>query len=52
MMRLSQLQFLDKGRLPADLSSALVIDSNNLDRLQTRIKELQIEKSSEKKLFK
>jgi hypothetical protein len=51
-MKLNQLQFLDNGHLPSDLSNALVIDSNNLDRLQARIKELQIEKASEKKLFK
>lgn len=52
IMRLSQLQFLNNGHLPNDLSSALVIDSNKLDRLQNRIKELQVEKASEKKLFK
>lgn len=51
-MRLNQLQFLDKNHLPADLSSALVFDSKNLDRLQSRIKELQVEKAAEKKLFK
>lgn len=51
-MRLSQVQFLDKGRLPSDLSEALAFDSNNLDRLQSRIKELQVEKASEKKLFR
>ena len=51
-MRLNQLQFLDKGRLPNDLSNALAFDSNNLISLQSRIKGLQQEKSSEKKLFK
>jgi hypothetical protein len=51
-MRLGQLQFLTNSHLPNDLSNALVIDSTNLDRLQNRIKELQVEKASEKKLFK
>ncbi len=51
-MRLNQLQFLENGRLPNDLSNALAFDSTNLTRLQSRIKELQHEKSTEKKLFK
>jgi hypothetical protein len=51
-MRLSQIQFLDKGKLTADLSSALAFDSHNLDKLQVRIKDLQHEKAQEKKLFR
>ncbi|CAF0711556.1 unnamed protein product [Brachionus calyciflorus] len=51
-LRLSQIQFLNKGRLPADLSEALAFDAKNLDRLQSRIKELEVEKAAEKKLFK
>ena len=51
-MRLNQLQFLGDGRLPADLSEALVFDSKNLEKLQERIKELKQEKEAEKKLFK
>ena len=51
-IRLNQLQYLEKGKLPNELSDALVFDSRNLDRLQGRIKELQSEKVSEKKLYK
>jgi hypothetical protein len=51
-MRLNQLQYLSKGRLPADLAESLAFDSKNLDRLQSRIKELQEEKFKEKELFK
>jgi hypothetical protein len=51
-MRLNQIQFLDKGKLPADLSNALTFDSHNLDKLQVRIKDLQHEKAHEKKLFR
>lgn len=51
-LRLNQIQFLEKGKLPADLSKALAFDSKDLDRLENRIKELQIEKHTEKKLFK
>ncbi|RNA43265.1 cilia- and flagella-associated 44-like [Brachionus plicatilis] len=52
IMRLAKIQFLNKGRFPSDLSQALAFDANNLDRLQTRIKELEVEKAAEKKLFK
>lgn len=51
-LRLSQIEFLKNGRLPADLSAALAFDSRDLDRLHRRIKELQAEKAAEKKLFK
>lgn len=51
-LRLSQIEFLKDGVLPADLSAALAFDSKDLDRLHRRIKELQIEKATEKKLFK
>jgi hypothetical protein len=51
-MRLNQIQFLDKGKLPADLSSSLAFNSDNLDKLQVRIKDLQHEKAHEKKLFR
>lgn len=52
MLRLNQIQFLENGKLPADLSKALAFDSHDLDRLKNRIKELQNEKHTEKKLFK
>lgn len=52
ILRMAQIQFLNKGRFPSDLSQSLAFDSQNLDRLQTRIKELEAEKASEKKLFK
>lgn len=51
-MRLNQLQYLEDGRLPNDLSQALAFDSQNLGSLQVRIKELQTEKAQEKKMFK
>jgi cilia- and flagella-associated protein 44 len=51
-MNFNQIQMMDKGYLPADLTRALVFDSRNLDNLQNRIKELQIEKINEKKRFK
>ncbi len=51
-LRLNQLQYLKNGVLPADLSETLAFDAHNLDRLQSRIRELQDEKFAEKKLFK
>lgn len=51
-MNFNQIQMMEKGYLPADLSHALVFDSRNLDNLQNRIKELQVEKINEKKRFK
>lgn len=51
-LRLSQIEFLKDGRLPADLSASLAFDSRDLDRLHRRIKELQVEKVAEKKLFR
>ncbi len=51
-MRLQQLQFLESKKLRNNLTDALAFDSKNLVRLQNRIKELQIEKSAEKKSFK
>ena len=51
-MRFDQIQLMEKGYLPTDLTDALVFDSRNLDRLQERIKELQAEKINEKKRFK
>jgi hypothetical protein len=51
-MRLHQLQYLKNEKLPNDLSNALAFDASNLVRLQARIKELQQEKATEKKLFK
>ena len=51
-MRLQQLQFLESKKLRNNLTDALAFDSKNLVRLQNRIKELQVEKSAEKKSFK
>ena len=51
-LNFNQLQLTEKGYLPSDLSEALVFDSRNLERLQSRIKELQTEKLTEKKTFK
>lgn len=51
-LRLNQIEFLKDGRLPADLSASLAFDSRDLDRLHNRIKELQVEKTAEKKLFR
>lgn len=52
MLRLNQIEYLKDGRLPSDLSASLAFDSRDLERLQRRIKELQVEKAAEKKLFK
>lgn len=51
-LRLNQIEFLKDGRLPADLSASLAFDSRDLERLHNRIKELQVEKATEKKLFR
>ncbi|KAJ3162408.1 Cilia- and flagella-associated protein 44 [Geranomyces michiganensis] len=44
-LRLHQLQYLEKGALPSDLSGALVFMNQGLVRLRRRIKELQQEKA-------
>ncbi|KAJ3023852.1 Cilia- and flagella-associated protein 44 [Thoreauomyces humboldtii] len=44
-LRLHQLQHLERGALPADLSGALVFMNQGLTRLRSRIKELQQEKA-------
>lgn len=51
-MRFDQIRFMEKGYLPSDLTEALVFDARNLDRLQERINELQVEKVNEKKRFR
>ena len=51
-LNFDQIQYVEKGFLPADLKDALVFDFRNLERLQNRIKELQVEKHTEKKRFK
>ncbi|XP_076020168.1 cilia- and flagella-associated protein 44 [Genypterus blacodes] len=50
-LRLHQIEFLTNGSVPKDLSSALVLDWTELNRLQERIKELQIEKSQQRDLY-
>ncbi len=52
ILRLNQIQFLSQGHLPADLFESLAFDSKNLEKLENRIKELQIEKANEKKQFR
>jgi hypothetical protein len=52
MLRLDQIQFLKNNYIPADLSEALAFDSSNLEKLENRIRELQVEKLNEKKQFK
>ncbi|XP_065821986.1 cilia- and flagella-associated protein 44 isoform X2 [Labrus bergylta] len=49
-LRLNQIEFLTNGSLPSDLSPALVLDRTELNRLQERIKQLQVEKSQQKDL--
>ncbi|KAJ3173567.1 Cilia- and flagella-associated protein 44 [Geranomyces variabilis] len=44
-LRLHQLQYLEKGALPTDLSGALIFMNEGLVRLRRRIKELQQEKA-------
>ncbi|XP_040915396.1 cilia- and flagella-associated protein 44 [Toxotes jaculatrix] len=49
-LRLHQIEF-GNGSLPSDLSSALVLDKMEVNRLQERIKQLKVEKSQQKDLY-
>ncbi|KAL5020106.1 hypothetical protein ScPMuIL_002998 [Solemya velum] len=51
-LKLHQIQYMINGILPQDLSQTLVFQSNGAIRLQQRIKELEHEKSSQKKHMK
>ncbi|KAI9094906.1 hypothetical protein DFS34DRAFT_227574 [Phlyctochytrium arcticum] len=51
-LRLHQMQYLDKGALPSDLSPALVFVNEGLLKLRNRIKELQQERADIRKQHK
>ncbi|KAI9014667.1 hypothetical protein BC832DRAFT_164254 [Gaertneriomyces semiglobifer] len=51
-LRLHQIQYLEKGLLPADLSQALVFVGEGLTKLKNRIRELQQEKADIRKQHK
>merc|ERR1711912_213791 len=48
-MKLSQIQYCVNGVLPQDLSQCLIFDGSGVGRLQLRIKELEQEKTLQKK---
>ncbi|XP_041667527.1 cilia- and flagella-associated protein 44 [Cheilinus undulatus] len=50
-LRLSQIEFLTNGSVPSDLSPALVLNRTELNRLQERIEQLQVEKDQQKNLY-
>ncbi|KAM9323043.1 cilia- and flagella-associated protein 44 [Pholidichthys leucotaenia] len=50
-LRLHQIEFVSNGSLPLDLSEALVVEKNELKRLQERIQQLQVEKLHEKNVY-
>jgi hypothetical protein len=51
-LHLHQIQYIINGMLPSDLSQTLVFDSPGVVRLQHRIKELEHEKTMQKKHMK
>ncbi|XP_041816587.1 cilia- and flagella-associated protein 44 [Chelmon rostratus] len=51
-LRLSQIEFVSNGTVPSDLSPALVVDKTELRRLQERIKQLEVEKSQQRDLYR
>ncbi|XP_071321915.1 cilia- and flagella-associated protein 44 [Trachinotus anak] len=50
-LRLHQIEFVCSGSVPSDLSQALVLDRTELNRLQERIKQLQVEKNQQRDLY-
>ncbi|XP_037609336.1 cilia- and flagella-associated protein 44 [Sebastes umbrosus] len=50
-LRLHQIEYVIKGSVPSDLSPGLVLDMTELNRLQQRIKQLQVEKSQQRDLY-
>ncbi|XP_034144335.1 cilia- and flagella-associated protein 44 isoform X2 [Esox lucius] len=51
-LRLHQIEFVSNGVVPCSLAPALVLNTVTLGRLQERIKELQVEKSEQRDLYK
>lgn len=45
-----QIEYVTNGSVPSDLSSALVLDRKELNRLQERIKQLHVEASQQRDL--
>ncbi|XP_033502384.2 cilia- and flagella-associated protein 44 isoform X1 [Epinephelus lanceolatus] len=50
-LRLHQIELVTNGSVPSDLSQALVLGVTEFNRLQERIKQLQVEKSQQKELY-
>ncbi|XP_049909716.1 E3 ubiquitin/ISG15 ligase TRIM25-like [Epinephelus moara] len=46
-----KIELVTNGSVPSDLSQALVLDVTEFNRLQERIKQLQVEKSQQKELY-
>ena len=51
-IKLHQIQYIINNLLPQDLSICLVFISSDQQRLQKRIKELELEKAEQKRLFR
>ena len=51
-LRLYQVEHVYNASVPADLSQCLVFGNGSLTALQRRIKELQLEKSEQRKFYK
>ncbi|XP_029301209.1 cilia- and flagella-associated protein 44 [Cottoperca gobio] len=50
-LRLHQIEFVIDGSMPSDLSSALLLDKKELNRLQEHIEQLHAEKSQQRDLW-
>ncbi|KAJ8413173.1 hypothetical protein AAFF_G00091690 [Aldrovandia affinis] len=51
-LRLHQIEFLNNGVLPSDLSDALVLNTKTLLSLQDRIRQLLVERSEQGELYR
>ncbi|XP_069058886.1 cilia- and flagella-associated protein 44 isoform X1 [Pleurodeles waltl] len=52
LLRLHQVEHVINGEIPKDLSASLVFTNKALEGLQQRIRELQVEKSQQRDLYK
>ncbi|KAB5533238.1 hypothetical protein PHYPO_G00129510 [Pangasianodon hypophthalmus] len=51
-LRIHQIEYMNNGVMPSDLSGALVMNAASVSRLHERIKELQQEKSAQRQLYR
>ncbi|XP_053530993.1 cilia- and flagella-associated protein 44 isoform X1 [Ictalurus punctatus] len=51
-LRLHQIEYMNNGAMPSDLSGALLMNAASVSRLHERIKELQQEKSAQRQLYR